>query len=134
MPLVAKKAMHAVNGDGHDDNDKNVSLADDDDGDMILSRCLTVQKAVQYEYIAKLKCLSFNISTEEGDYHVATEIDTEKEKKKRKGESGKSKVFKVSTRGSRRFSKKQTNICDFIMSCSTWITTGNKDRIRILKQ
>ena len=67
-----------------------------------------VQKAVQYEYIAKLKCLSFNISTEEGDYHVATEIDTEKEKKKRKGKSGKSKVFKVSTRGSRRFSK-ETN-------------------------
>ena len=66
--------MHAVNGDGHDDNDKNVSLADDDDGDMILSRCLTVQKAVQYEYIAKFKCVSFNISTEEGDYHVATEL------------------------------------------------------------
>ena len=56
-------------------------------------------------YIAKLKCLSFNISTEEGDYHLATEIDTEKERKKRKGKSGKSKVFKVSTRGSRRFSK-----------------------------
>ena len=73
---------------GHDDNDKNVSLADDDDGAMILLKCLMVQKAVQYEYIAKLKCLSFNISTEEGDYHVATEVDTEKEKKKRKGKSG----------------------------------------------
>ena len=47
--------------------------------------------------------------TEEGDYYKATEIDTEKDKKKRKRMSGKSKVFKVSTRGSRRFSKETNN-------------------------
>ena len=45
------------------------------------------------------------IITEEDDFYEATEIDTEKDKKKRKSKSGKSKVFKVSTRGSRRFSK-----------------------------
>ena len=97
----------SVLGHGHDDNDENDSLADDDDGDMILLRCLMVQKAVQNEYIAK--CLSFIISTEEGDYYEATNIDTEKDKKKRKRKSGKSKVFKVSTRGSRRFSKETNN-------------------------
>ena len=103
--------MHAVLGHGHDDNDKNVSLADDDDGDMILLRCLMVQKAVQYEYIAKLKCLSFINSTEEGDCYEATEPEQDKKKGKRK--SGWGKVFEVSTRGSRRSSKEAT-ICDFI--------------------
>jgi len=33
-------------------------------------RCLMVQKAVQYAYVAK--CLSFMVSTEEGDYYEAT--------------------------------------------------------------
>ena len=72
-------------------------------------RWLMVHKAVQYKYIAKLKCLSFIISTEEGDYYEATEIDTEKDKKKRKRKSGRSKAFKVSTRGSRRLSKETNN-------------------------
>ena len=98
-------------GHGHDDNDENDSLADDDDGDMILLRCLMVQKAVQYEYIAKLKCLSFINSTEEGDCYEATEPEQDKKKGKRK--SGWGKVFEVSTRGSRRSSKEAT-ICDFI--------------------
>ena len=43
---MAKKAL-AVLGHGHVDNDENDSLADNDDGDMILWRCLVVQKSVQ---------------------------------------------------------------------------------------
>ena len=43
-------------------------------------RCLMVQKVVQYVYIAK--CLSFMVSTEEGDYYEATTVETEKEKGK----------------------------------------------------
>ena len=43
-------------------------------------RCLMVQKVVQYIYIAK--CLSFMVSTEEGDYYEATTVVTEKEKGK----------------------------------------------------
>ena len=39
-------------------------------------RCLMVQKSVQYCYVAK--CLSFMVSTEEGDYYE----DTEKEDNK----------------------------------------------------
>ena len=39
-----------------------------------------VQKAVQYVYIAK--CLSFMVSTEEGDYYEATMEETRKEKGK----------------------------------------------------
>ena len=34
-------------------------------------RCLMVQKSVQYCYVAK--CLSFMVSTEEGDYYEDTE-------------------------------------------------------------
>ena len=45
-------------------------------------RCLMVQKVVQYVYIAK--CLSFMVSTEEGDYYEATTVETEKEKGKNK--------------------------------------------------
>ena len=50
-------------------------------------RCLMVQKSVQYCYIAK--CLSFMVSTEEGDYYestVTTVVETEREKKKTKSE------------------------------------------------
>ena len=43
-------------------------------------RCLMVQKSVQYSYVAK--CLSFMVSTEEGDYYE----DTEKEENKIKNE------------------------------------------------
>ena len=43
-------------------------------------RCLMVQKVVQYVYIAK--CLSFMVSTEEGDYYEATTEETGKEKGK----------------------------------------------------
>ena len=39
-----------------------------------------VQKVVQYVYIAK--CLSFMVSTEEGDYYEATTEETGKEKGK----------------------------------------------------
>ena len=47
-------------------------------------RCLMVQKSVQYCYIAK--CLSFMVSTEEGDYYESTTVvETEKEKKKKQG-------------------------------------------------
>ena len=47
-------------------------------------RCLMVQKSVQYCYIAK--CLSFMVSTEEGEYYESTAVvETEKEKKKRQG-------------------------------------------------
>ena len=35
-------------------------------------RCLMVQKSVQYCYIAK--CLSFMVSTEEGDYYESTTV------------------------------------------------------------
>ena len=35
-------------------------------------RCLMVQKNVQYGYIAK--CLSFMVSTEEGDYYESTAV------------------------------------------------------------
>ena len=41
-------------------------------------RCLMVQKVVQYIYIAK--CLSFIVSTEEGDYYEATTEEIGKEK------------------------------------------------------
>ena len=45
-------------------------------------RCLMVQKSVQYSYIAK--CLSFMVSTEEGDYYESTTVvETEKERQKR---------------------------------------------------
>ena len=45
-------------------------------------RCLMVQKSVQYCYIAK--CLSFMVSTEEGDYYESTTVvETEKERQKR---------------------------------------------------
>ena len=37
-----------------------------------------VQKPVQYVYIAK--CISFVVSTEEGDYYEATEAEKEKSK------------------------------------------------------
>ena len=43
-------------------------------------RCLMVQKVVQYVYIAK--CLSFMVSTEEGDYYEATTEEIGKEKGK----------------------------------------------------
>ena len=43
-----------------------------------LLRCLMVQKPVQYVYIAK--CISFVVSTEEGDYYEATEAEKEKSK------------------------------------------------------
>ena len=35
-------------------------------------RCLMVQKSIQYCYIAK--CLSFMVSTEEGDYYESTAV------------------------------------------------------------
>ena len=44
---------------------------------MILLRCLMVQKAMQYVYIAK--CLSFMVSTEKGDYYETTEAEKEKQ-------------------------------------------------------
>ena len=52
-----------------------------------------VQKSVQYCYIAK--CLSFMVSTEEGDYYESTTavVETEKEKQKRLKEK-KNKVEK----------------------------------------
>ena len=57
-------------------------------------RCLMVQKSVQYCYIAK--CLSFMVSTEEGDYYESTSVvETEKEKKKKQpGLKKKNKVDK----------------------------------------
>ena len=56
-------------------------------------RCLMVQKSVQYCYIAK--CLSFMVSTEEGDYYESTTVvETEKEKKKKQGLKKKNKVDK----------------------------------------
>ena len=58
-------------------------------------RCLMVQKSVQYCYIAK--CLSFMVSTEEGDYYestVTTVVETEREKKKKQGLKKKNKVDK----------------------------------------
>ena len=54
-------------------------------------RCLMVQKSVQYCYIAK--CLSFMVSTEEGDYYESTAV-VETEKKKKQGLKGKNKVDK----------------------------------------
>ena len=40
--------------------------------DLRTQRCLMVQKNVQYGYIAK--CLSFMVSTEEGDYYESTAV------------------------------------------------------------
>ena len=42
-------------------------------------RCLMVQKSVQYCYVAK--CLSFMVSTEEGDYYEDTEKEDNKVRK-----------------------------------------------------
>ena len=51
-------------------------------------RCLMVQKSVQYCYIAK--CLSFMVSTEEGDYYESTTVaEAEKEKKQEMKEENK---------------------------------------------
>ena len=50
-------------------------------------RCLMVQKVVQYVYIAK--CLSFMVSTEEGDYYEATTEEIGKEKGKNNMSSSK---------------------------------------------
>ena len=48
-------------------------------------RCLMVQKSIQYSYIAK--CLSFMVSTEEGDYYESTAVvETEKKAKKKSEE------------------------------------------------
>ena len=49
-------------------------------------RCLMVQKVVQYVYIAK--CLSFMVSTEEGDYYETTEAEREKQESKGKDDEG----------------------------------------------
>ena len=43
-------------------------------------RCLMVQKSVQYSYVAK--CLSFMVSTEEGDYYEETEKEDQRIRKK----------------------------------------------------
>ena len=43
-------------------------------------RCLMVQKSVQYNYVAK--CLSFMVSTEEGDYYEETEKEDQRIRKK----------------------------------------------------
>ena len=43
-------------------------------------RCLMVQKRVQYSYVAK--CLSFMVSTEEGDYYEETEKEDQRIRKK----------------------------------------------------
>ena len=43
-------------------------------------RCLMVQKSVQYSYVAK--CLSFMVSTEEGDYYEKTEQENLRIRKK----------------------------------------------------
>ena len=45
-----------------------------------------VQKAVQYVYIAK--CLSFMVSTEEGDYYETTEAEREKQESEGKDDEG----------------------------------------------
>ena len=50
-----------------------------------------VQKSVQYCYIAK--CLSFMVSTEEGDYYESTTV-VETEKQKQKSLQEKNKVDK----------------------------------------
>ena len=49
-------------------------------------RCLMVQKSVQYSYVAK--CLSFMVSTEEGDYYEKTEQENQriKEKSEKEGD------------------------------------------------
>ena len=53
--------------------------------DLRTQRCLMVQKNVQYCYIAK--CLSFMVSTEEGDYYESTAVvETEKKAKKKSKE------------------------------------------------
>ena len=60
-------------------------------------RCLMVQKVVQYVYIAK--CLSFMVSTEEGDYYESTTVvETEKERQKRLKEK-KNKLDKETRKG-----------------------------------
>ena len=43
--------------------------------DLRTQRCLMVQKNVQYGYIAK--CLSFMVSTEEGDYYEDARAESE---------------------------------------------------------
>ena len=58
-------------------------------------RCLMVQKSIQYCYIAK--CLSFMVSTEEGDYYESifeTVGTVETEKKEKQAENQKSKEEK----------------------------------------
>ena len=54
-------------------------------------RCLMVQKSIQYCYIAK--CLSFMVSTEEGDYYESTAV-VETEKKAKLGAKKKSEEKK----------------------------------------
>ena len=54
-------------------------------------RCLMVQKSIQYCYIAK--CLSFMVSTEEGDYYESTDV-VETEKKEKQAENQRSKEEK----------------------------------------
>ena len=53
---------------------------------MILLRCLIVQKAMQYVYIAK--CLSFMVSTVKGDYYETTEAEKEKQESEGKDDEG----------------------------------------------
>ena len=59
--------------------------------DLRTQRCLMVQKNVQYCYIAK--CLSFMVSTEEGDYYESTAV-VETEKKAKLGAKKKSEEKK----------------------------------------
>ena len=47
-------------------------------------RCLMVQKRVQYSYVAK--CLSFMVSTEEGDYYEKTGQENQRIKEKNEKE------------------------------------------------